>query len=305
MLKALFAFAFLPTLAFARVPTPPAQPERGPGGKECCEVRVQRSSHGSGATQYWIYQPVREAAGKVPLIIFLHGYSAMSPGGYEAWLTHLAQRGNIVIYPRYQADLVTPPEQFYQNTATSIRDALALFSKGHALTPDLTRVAVVGHSAGGVGAVTYGACAAADGLPVPRCVMAVEPGQGMENGVQFLQLGDYAKVAPETRLVVLVGEADHFVGTGSARRIWARTEHVKSRAFITVPSDHHGSPALRANHLSPLAVDITAADALDFFAYWRTFDALCEDTFAGRPLRVESAMGAWADGTPVKPLRVE
>ncbi len=295
----------MPVLVFAAAPTPPGQPERGPGGKECSDVRVRRSAHGSGATQYWLYEPAREAAEKLPLVIFLHGYSAMSPGGYEAWLTHLAQRGNIVIYPRYQADLATPPDQFYQNTATSIRDALSFYAQSHALTPDLTRVAVVGHSAGGVGAVTYAACAKEDGLPVPRCVMATEPGQGMENGVQFLPLGDYAKVAPDTRLVVLVGASDHFVGTGSARRIWARTEQVKSRAFITVPSDDHGSPALRANHLSPLAVDITAADALDFLAYWRTFDALCEDCFAGRPLHVESAMGEWADGTPVKPLLLE
>lgn len=305
MSKALLAALLLPAFAFTEAPTPPAQPERGPGGKECDAVRVKKTMHGSGATQFWLYEPVRETGGKVPLILFLHGYSATTPGGYEAWLTHLAQRGNLVIYPRYQADLLTPPEEFHPNTATAIRDALALFAEGHALTPDLTRVAVVGHSAGGVGAVTYAARAVADGLPVPRCVMAVEPGQGMENGVQFLPLDDYGKIAPETRLLVLVGEADHFVGTACARRIWGRTAQVKSRAFLTVPSDDHGTPVLRANHLSPLAADIRTADALDFLAYWRTFDALCEDTFAARPLHVETTMGTWSDGTPVKPLRVE
>ena len=55
-----------------------------------------------------------------------------------------------------------------------MRSALATLER-EGVPVDLTRVAVVGHSLGGVLAVDYAASAAAAGLPVPTAVMSVAP----------------------------------------------------------------------------------------------------------------------------------
>ncbi len=109
----------------------------------------------------------------------------------------------------------------------------------------------------------------------------------------------------ETHLLVVVGDADGIVGTGCARTIWQDTKHVRGRSFVTVQSDNHGKPPLRANHLSPVSWTPEATDALDWSGYWKLFDGLMDAAFSGRDYTVGADMGAWSDGTPVKPLKVE
>jgi hypothetical protein len=102
-----------------------------------------------------------------------------------------------------------------------------------------------------------------------------------------------------------VGEDDHFVGTGTGRRIWAVTAKVKDRAFVTVPSDRHGKPALSSDHLAPLAMETRATNALDWLGYWRLFDEACGAAFADRAMVLDPGMGKWSDGKAVKVLKVE
>jgi len=107
------------------------------------------------------------------------------------------------------------------------------------------------------------------------------------------------------KLIIMVGDADGLVGTGCARIIWRDTKQVRDRAFVTLCSDAHGTPSLRADHLSPISWTRPATDALDWLGYWRTFDALMDAAFSGKPLAVDPSMGAWSDGTPVTPMKVE
>ena len=39
-----------------------------------------------------------------PVVVFNHGWLAVNPGAYGAWIEHLVRSGRIVIFPRYQAD---------------------------------------------------------------------------------------------------------------------------------------------------------------------------------------------------------
>src|SRR5262245_58235885 len=86
--------------AFAQ--TPPTQPATGPGGSQAQYSSVQQQVYGSSSTQYWIFTPQPMPASALPLIIFMHGNSAIIPGPYQEWIDHLVKRGNIVVYPRYQ-----------------------------------------------------------------------------------------------------------------------------------------------------------------------------------------------------------
>ncbi len=285
-------------------PRPPRQPATGPGGAAYPHATARETKLGKDGTQCWIFEPQKPQPEKAPLIIFFHGYSAMEPEPYQAWIAHLVRRGNIVIYPRYQAELLTPPGDYHGNAAQSVRDALGFLSGKGRVTPELDRVAVVGHSAGGIGAVTWAARAMQEKLPRPKAAMAVHSGQGPENGIQLVPLDDYEKIPATTQLVLMASAEDKFVGLASSRRIWAQTAQVQQRAFITLAADRHGFPPLLPKHLAPLAADRLSTDALDWSGYWRVFDALCESAFSGKKINLTPAMGEWSDGTPVTPLTI-
>ena len=291
-------------------PSPPKQPEHGPGGAEYPHRSVQQTEHGEGGQQFWIIEPARPAPKKAPLIIFIHGWSAMHPDTYRGWIDHLAKRGNIVVYPRYQDRLLTPAAEYFPNVVASVRDALAVLAQpGHVqpghVQPDLERVALVGHSAGGVQTANYAVLAASEKLPAPKAAMIVEPGQGKNGGFKIIPMEDCGKFPASLKLIVMIGDADGLVGEVCARTIWRDTGHVRERAFVTLRSDAHGTPALNANHIAPISWNRAATDALDWLGLWRTFDSLMDSAFSGKPLAVDASMGAWSDGTPVTPMKIE
>jgi len=286
-------------------PSPPQQPASGPGGSLYPHRSVRQTQRGEGGQQYWLIEPAEPAPRRAPLVIFLHGYSAMTPDTYRGWLNHLAKRGNIVVYPRYQARLFTPPGEYFPNVAASVRDALDLLAKPGHVAPDLERVAVVGHSAGGVEAVNYTILAESEKLPAPKAAMIVEPGQGKEGGLKIVPLEDCGRIPAALKMIVMVGDVDGMVGDGCARQIWRESKQVRDRAFVTLHSDAHGTPPLKANHLSPISWSRLATDALDWLGYWRTLDSLTDTAFSGKPIAVDASMGAWSDGVPVAPMKVE
>ena len=229
----------------------------------------------------------------------------MTPEPYRAWVTHIVRRGAVVVYPQYQKNLLTPPPEFHANSAASVRRALEVLAEDGRVVPDLQRVAVVGHSAGGVGSAVYAARAAEDHLPAPKAIMPVHAGQGPENGFQIIPLGDISTIPTETKVAVVTGTHDGFVGTRSSRKIYECAKHVHERRYITLQRDAHGSPVLSPGHLAPLAQSSFTTNAHDWYGYWRLFDELCEAAFAGRAFEPSPAMGNWSDGTPVKPLLIE
>ncbi len=285
--------------------SPPRQPERGPGGAEYPHRGIRQTEHGEGGRQFWIIEPAQPAPKSAPLIIFIHGWSATTPDTYRGWINHLSKRGNVVVYPRYQERLFTPAGEYFPNVVASVRHALAVLKQPGHVAPDLSRVALVGHSVGGVQVVNYAASAGAEGLPVPKAAMSVQPGQGSVRGPKLVPMRDAGTIPADTKLLVMIGDADGMVGSACARTIWRGTKHVSDRAFITMQSDAHGSPPLNANHLAPISWNRAAIDALDWLGFWRTFDSLMDAAFSGKPLAVEANMGTWSDGTPVKPLKVE
>lgn len=304
-MKWLFALGLIFSQLAVAAPRQPSQPASGFGGSSYTHAKMTESEHGAGGKRFWLFEPAEPLPKSAPLVIFLHGYSAMTPDPYRAWLTHIVRRGAIVVYPQYQKDLLTPPPEFHPNAAASVRHALeVLAEEGHA-KPDLSRVIVVGHSAGGVGAAVYAANAAAKGLPVPKAIMPVHAGQGPEKGWQVIPLGDISAIPAQTKVAVVAGAEDRFVGTRSSRKIFDGAKHVSERCFITLQGDDHGLPRLSPGHLAPLAHDLAGTNAQDWFGYWRLFDELCDATFAGRKFDPSPAMGKWSDGVAVKPLLIE
>ncbi len=237
-------------------PTAPRQPDHGPGGKDYSHNRVIRTRYGEGAQEYWIFEPDAPKPRSSPLIIFLHGWGGTNPMYYGAWLEHLVKRGNIVVYPRYQSDLLTPRSEFVPNTIRAIKNAIGRLQteRGH-VRPDLNRFAVVGHSLGGLLAADVAVLGSESGLPQVRAIMCVEP--GITEYPISIPLADLGKIRSETLLLAVAGEQDTLVRDTDAKKIYYESTRVPARNkdFITLVSDTHGTPALNANHRAPTAPD--------------------------------------------------
>ncbi len=198
---------------------------------------AERVDVGAGVTGSAIFRPRDGANGSV--VVFLHGWAAVDPESYGAWIDHLVRRGTTVIYPAYQQapflDTVTP----LPNLLVALRWAF------EELPVTAQRLVVAGHSAGGALAADYAASAQAAGLPAPAAIFSVYPGRAIGDVPVQLQAVDADKIAGGTRMIVLAGARDRLVGTRWARQI-ARTA---TRADVTLEIvrdrriDDHGAPA--------------------------------------------------------------
>jgi dienelactone hydrolase len=336
--------AAVATKAFAAVPpAPPQQPRHGPGGADYVYDGVVAEAVKDGAEGWWLFKPSTPISKSVPVIVFCHGWGAMNPRTYRAWIDHIVRRGAIVVYPLYQDSLRTHPEDFLPNTIAALQDAFATLRSEHALGADLARVAVVGHSAGGVLAAEVAAVGEANGLPAILAAMPVEPGDGSRGAQRRarIPLADLATMPSATLLLVVVGADDHLAGEVLGLRIYdeARAVPAANRRVIELESDDHGVPALIANHAAPsaYAAGVTPAeptqarlriaerlgggtadlrnagfvDAMDWYGTWKLFDALTDAAFYGTHREValggaaaQTSMGTWSDGVAVKPMRV-
>ncbi|NOZ64331.1 MAG: alpha/beta hydrolase fold domain-containing protein [Caldiserica bacterium] len=239
-------------------PRPPQQPATGPGGRDYRHAGVTKSVYGEGDTQYWIFEPAKPTPESAPLIIFNHGWSAMNPKTYGAWIDHLVKRGNIVVYPRYQATLRTSTKKFTQNAIQAVKDAIHQLQKGNHVKPQLDKFAIVGHSAGGQVTANMAALAKSSGLPIPKAIMCVQPGKTWAKKERaIIPLTDLSKIPGNILLLTVVGDRDNIARDIDAKKIFYQTPQIplSNKDFIILVSDEHGKPPLVANHFAPAAVD--------------------------------------------------
>jgi len=293
--------------AHAPAPTQPKQPEKGPGSTEYAHKEVVKSDHGAGDTQYWIFEPAQpKPAGKIPLIVFMHGWAAMEPDGYLGWIEHMVKRGNIVLYPRYQATALTPVEKFTDHAFIAIKNAIMELKNDIHVQADLDKLATIGHSYGGVLSANLAALAKKNELPAFKAVMCVQPGTNGFDGWGKVY-ADYAEIPADTLLLTVAGDRDIVVRDVDSKRIFkaASTVRTENKDYILVRTDEHGAPKLEAHHLAPAAAG-ALIDAQDFYGYWKWFDGLTDAAFFKKNREYalgntdkQRFMGKWSDGKPV------
>ncbi|MFP4027844.1 MAG: alpha/beta hydrolase family protein [Candidatus Brocadiia bacterium] len=248
----------LVSFAADKPPKAPSQPESGPGGTEYAHKDVKRYRYGKGGQEYWIFEPADPAPDRAPVVVFNHGWTAMNPKIYGAWIDHIVRRGNVVIYPRYQANLATPPGKFTPNAIQAVKDAVRRLQKekDH-VRPVSGKFAVVGHSVGGLLSANIAALASESGLPRPKAVMCVQPGKSWGPRRIVVPLEDLSKISAATLLLTIAGDKDGVVRDVDAKRIYRRANRIPARNkdFVLMRSDGHGRPPLEANHLAPVAAD--------------------------------------------------
>ncbi len=111
-----------------------------------------------------------------------------------------------------------------------------------------------------------------------------------------------------------VGADENVAGREVCDIIWERTGHIPAanRDYVVMYSDDYGEPDLVADHQVPTGgASHGEVDALDWYGFWKDFDALRDCAFYGTncvygvgdtpPHRY---MGLWSDGTPVRELQI-
>ncbi|MEL6925054.1 MAG: alpha/beta fold hydrolase [Bacteroidota bacterium] len=304
----------------------PVQPEAGHGGKAYTHQEVKQFDYAKKPDGYWLYEPAAPRPASAPVIVFLHGYGAYNPMIYGNWIRHLVLQGNIVIFPRYQRNLISPgPDKFAANAATGIRDAIEQLQTGEHVRPELDQLIVAGHSYGGVVAANLATNFKAFEVPKIDALLLCSPGTGpFKGGI----LDSYEKMPEDVKMLVAVSVNDRTVGEKFGHMVYHATPQVLERNLIRQHPDDHGQPGLTAGHneaYSPnldfdtgvrnvsarRALRIGKTDAMDYFGYWKLFDALIECTRHGAGCQVafgdtiaQHQLGVWSDGVPLRALEV-
>jgi dienelactone hydrolase len=253
-------------------------------------------------------------------VILLHGYTAVDPRHLQAWIDHLVRQGRVVIHPDYQVEnpLGEQPLEYTGNMLDGVTAALDELRSGRHVPTTTSGLAVAGYSMGGILALNYAAMAESLSLPAPSSVLAVTPGgcrgcHGPGDDGFGVPYRDLSRIQPDTKLLLVVGEDDDFVGSRPAVVAWEETGQIpdENRDLLVVRSDDHGEPPLVADHSFPSNADADAeVDALDWRGTFKWLDGLtrcvdrpsvCAATMNGGATQLD--MGAWSDGTPVIPPR--
>jgi pimeloyl-ACP methyl ester carboxylesterase len=285
---------------------------------------VRRFEIGQGPRSYWLYEPDQPRPEQAPVVVFLHGWFAVNPGFYGAWIDHLVRHGRIVIFPRYQNDIGTMPQDFLPNAMAAVHDAMGVLQVGVGhVRPDPTQFALIGHSAGANLAAQIAALTADPhtDLPKPKALIAIMPGE-----VWPMRQPTLDKIPETTLLIVAVGEEDLVVGDHRGRQIFTEAVSIppSRKRFIFFRSDRHGHPPLIADHAAPtgshprldngeglfrsLQLSFSDVNALDRAGFWRIADVALDAGFAGQTLDEATKdeerfrhLGYWSDGRRVNP----
>jgi pimeloyl-ACP methyl ester carboxylesterase len=271
----------------------------------------------------------------------MHGWGGVHPRVYGAWIQHVARKGHIVVFPRYQFEdkLRTPGDVMFAGAGTALQEAWRMLNEQGPVRPRADKIAWIGHSMGAVLSVKLAADAATLGLPPAGSLLLVQPG-----GHDVAPLGDLTALPLDTVVEIMTGDKDTVAGDSGARAIRDALSSTPGRRveLISMRSERRSRPKLNADHFAPLGVaagfppaniiggdmdlpggplrdrlrearqDRFDVDALDYFGFWKVGDALLDSTFRGQNLEFgfgntdqQRFMGTLSDGTPVIPLLVE
>ena len=249
-----FAIALALAPFSVQAATSPSQPAKGAGGSDYAINVVAKRGLGQAAAPVYVFHAAEDAKSPRPVVVILPAWGVVNPSIYGGWIEHLARRGNLVIFPRYQEVSRTRPADATGFAAEMIRDTLAALADDPQARPDKTRVAFLGHLAGTGVAANLAALADGETLPEPKLVFALMPG-GIASDAKSrgIPLADLSEIGEETLFVTMVGDRDHLPSQRQAQRLLKAASEIppERKLFMRALSDDHGFPTLTATLASP------------------------------------------------------
>ena len=182
---------------------------------------------------------------------------------------------------------------------------------------------LVGHSYGGIIGADLTANWENYVIPKPKGVFLCAPGTGP---FKAGKLDNYASIPKSVKLLIMVNENDYIVGDEMGVKIFETATNTPQRNLIRQHIDT--ANGISAGHNEPYSVDedfdsghhnyttkkalrISRLNAVDYYGYWKLFDALidcswegknCEYAFGDTPQ--QRSLGKVAEGTILKELEI-
>ncbi|MEM9931149.1 MAG: hypothetical protein AAF840_15125 [Bacteroidota bacterium] len=274
---------------------------------------IRLLDYAQAADGFWLFEPISPMPDTAPVLVFLHGYGAINPMIYGGWIRHLVQQGNVVIYPRYQWDIMSPSaKKFVPNATKAIQNALDILeNEGH---PHPTNdFGYIGHSFGGSISAHLSARADSLGLPIPNTVLLAAPGTGP---LKATLLDDYAGIPADTRLLTVIHERDYVVGDALGIKVHTTATETPNRLLLYTRMAQVGQQYITAGHNEIYALDeafdtgirnftakralrIARTDTLDVDGFWRWQEMLEDPSVSMQDTSLWSTLPRWPGPSPV------
>jgi dienelactone hydrolase len=239
---------------WAHAATPPQQPEQGPGGRDYKSSEVVKRATGTASAGTFVFHGNDTPAKPRPVVVFLHSWGGVNPGLYGGWIEHLARKGHLVLFPRFQDVNRSRPADASNLAEDLIQNALTALADDPNAKPDKDRVAFIGHSAGVPIALNLAAGVSSGKVPAPKLVFGLMPGGIASNEKERgILLRDLSTIDPATLIIAMSGDRDYLPSDRASRSLLQQASAVPStrKLFMRASSDDHGFPALTATLASP------------------------------------------------------
>ncbi len=228
-----------------------------------------------------IYYP-SDISGKVPTIFYSHAFGGNSSSAISGMLYFVAKKGYAIVFVPYQTTGVSVNDR-YDNLLNGFRKA----ARDYPAIIDTGKVGFMGHSFGGGASFGNGY----------KCFMQNNWGQNGRFIYALAQWYSYNISQSElqafpsnTKLLTEIFDDDDTNDHRMAIDIFNTISIPASeKDFILLRSDTIGSKVYAADHVMPNTS--AAFDALDYYAYYRFIDALCDYTFNGNTAGKNVALG--------------
>jgi len=272
------------------------QPTTGPGSATYQYDSVLFYNYAESEEGFWLFEPASPTPKSTNLIVFIHGYGGYNPMIYGQWIKHLVRKGNTVIYPRYQKNIFSPkPQKFSPNVITGIQTALKTIEESDKHIPTKKEeLCIVGHSYGGILGAEITVNWEKYAIPKPKGIFLCAPGTGP---FKAGKLDTYEAMPTDVKLLVMVNENDYIVGDEMGIKIFETASNTPFRNLIRQQVDN--ANGISAGHNETYCVDeafdsghlnytakkalrITKTNAVDYYGYWKLFDALISCTRQGK-----------------------
>jgi hypothetical protein len=217
----------------------------------------------------------------VPTIFYSHAFGGNNPNNISGFLNYVAKKGYAVVFVPYQTIGVTISDR-YNNLLNGFTKA----ANDYPSIIDTTKVGFVGHSFGGGAsfANAYHCFTALNWGQLGRFIFSM--GQWYTYNISQTELQSFPS---DVKLLTIVYEEDVTNDHRMANDIFNTINIAQSeKDYLRVKSDTIGGYIYTADHVVP---NNNAFDALDYYAYYRLFDAMCDYAFNGSLAGKDVALG--------------
>lgn len=227
-----------------------------------------------------IYYPTGIAL-PVPTILYSHAYGGNDPSNISGFLNFVAKKGYAVVFVPYQTTGVSVQDRY-----SNLLNGFIKAARDYPNIIDTTKVGFVGHSFGGAAVFANSS----------YCFKTLKWGQlgrfifSMAQWYTYnISQSDLQSFPTDVKLLSIVYENDDTNDHRMANDVFNTINIPASeKDYLRVKSDTINGYIYTADHVVP---NNSAFNALDYYAYYRLLDAMCDYVFNGSLAGKDVALG--------------